>query len=94
MVRRISSGAGQIRNVRPIRRAAVTGNVSRTSSHEASNRLAQLYIQNGDTIEAEAVWTKLAGKERDTSRTLQAIDSHNPVVAGNHTGEPERTVLR
>ena len=46
-----------------------------TPTEEASLRLAQLHLRAGENTEAEAIWSRLAAGDKDSARTLQAIDS-------------------
>ncbi len=42
---------------------------------EASLRLATLHLQAGESAEAEAIWSRLAGVDKDSAHALQAVDS-------------------
>ncbi|WP_422924867.1 DUF1583 domain-containing protein [Singulisphaera sp. PoT] len=46
-----------------------------TPTEDAQLRLAQLHLQAGEGAEAEAIWSRLAASDKDSARSLQAVDS-------------------
>ncbi len=44
-------------------------------SDDAAARLAQLYLRAGETNEAEAIWTRMAGSKQELHRYLLTIDN-------------------
>src|SRR5678816_4559373 len=75
---------------------ALAEGTATSAANEAEREVLRLPLAERDALSPRRESIEQFGIlqiTRDLS-ALQAIDSHNPVVAGNHTGEPERAVLR